>query len=210
MSVRKSFSWVGTFLAFILGMAVLTALGQSASAQFWTDDNKLTRQIVYATCGEPQIPVTDTCICGDLLGYNTDATAGLDERCNGRWVPNIIHPDMTTPRMLRFLVTAYYGLDVVDFCKAANPDGTCSQKVSVNGIGGTDDEAYFVGHFTSALLGQQNCLDASLRKPAEEWASGPAIGEMDLSGMTDTALREAFQQGCRNDYRNVLLWLESQ
>lgn len=181
-----------------------------AKAQFWPQENSFSRQIVYATCGEPEIPVADKCICGGLLAYDIDGSAGLDVSCAGNLVPNIIHQDMTTARMLRFLIRAYYGSSVFEFCKIAADDGSCADRLTVAGIGSSLDEAYFVGHFTGVLIGEEKCLLSSYKAPASDWASGPAIGKMDLSALDDQDHLETFQVGCRNNFRNVLLWLDRQ
>ncbi|KIC09803.1 hypothetical protein RA19_13590 [Leisingera sp. ANG-M1] len=164
--------------------------------------------MVYATCGKPQTPVVDTCFCGGLLAYDNDKDAGLLVTCGLRDVPNLIHPDMSTNQMLQFLLRTYYGaLD--DFCEDARPEGECGLDRAVSGIGGNSlDEPYYVGHFTAILLGEERCLLASLRAEPNEWSQGPAIGALDLTLLSTPSWQERFQAGCRNDYRNVLAWLE--
>ena len=196
----------------ILGLALLAIVSSvnPAKAQFWPDENTFSRQVVYATCGEPQIPVQDKCMCGGLLAYDNNGTAGLDVPCNSKLVPNLIHPDMTTPRMLRFLIQAYYGSDVTTFCDSFDGNGSCLDPSSISGIGEATDEAYFVGHFTGVLLGEESCLKAGQGADASQWAKGPAIGEMDRSALSNPANFAAFEKGCRNHYRTVLNWLDQQ
>ena len=194
-----------TLWGFGLGLSV--ALAAEAKAQTWIDDNMLLRQVVFATCGAPD-ETTGRCFCEDLLAYRLGAAAGLVARCNGKTVPNIAHPQMSSDRMMRFLITAYYGQDTDEFCKDVAEDGTCTNIAGIHGIGGARDEAYFTGHFTGALLGETNCLAASEGKDPDEWASGPAIGSMDLEQLSDNpTLLAAFQQGCRTDFRDVMSWM---
>lgn len=193
-----------------LALFAITVSVNPAKAQFWPDENTFSRQVVYATCGEPQIPVQDRCLCGGLLAYDNNGTAGLDVPCNGRLVPNIIHPDMTTPRMLRFLIRAYYGFNVTTFCDTFNEDGSCADPFAISGIGEPTDESYFVGHFTGVLLGEERCLLAGQGAAADQWAIGPAIGEMDRTSLQVPANFAAFEKGCRSNYRTVLDWLDQQ
>ena len=195
---------------FSFTLMAISLVSFPAKAQFWPEENEFSRQIVYATCGEPQIPVSNKCFCGGLLAYDNDGSAGLDVFCDGQLVPNIIHKDMTTSRMLRFLIHTYYGPGVTRFCDTVESDGTCEDPYVIAGIGSSSDEAYFVGHFTGALLGEERCLLASQGAPADQWALGPSIGEMDRTSLNNPAHFDAFQRGCRNNYRNILHWLEQQ
>jgi hypothetical protein len=196
-----------TFVLWGFGLCFGLIVAAETKAQTWIDDNMLLRQIVFATCGTPD-EATGRCFCEDLLAYRLGAAAGLVAQCNGKTVPNIAHPQMSSERMMRFLITAYYGQSTDEFCKDVAEDGSCINRVGINGIGGARDEAYFAGHFTGALLGETNCLAASEGKDPDEWASGPAIGSMELEPLSDNAaLLSAFQQGCRTDFRDVLSWM---
>lgn len=205
--------------ALLLGFSTFATV--SAHADSWGASNGLSRVVVHAICGNPSnshvVKDSKGCFCGGRLSYRLGFAADQFIKCDGKAVPNYAHKEMTTTRMLQELVKIFYGnkTEVWGFCMNL-ADNECIKKEAFKSIGSPkSDEAYFVGHLTSVLVGRENCERASQNYEPIRWAMGTSLAELSDGGIQQLQDSDGwlskFREGCHNDdYLTVWNWIDSQ
>lgn len=180
-----------------------------SSAETWKTDNKMSRIVVHAFCGDPiaNEAILDEfrCFCGRQFAAD-ESESSSTKSCGGKKVPNYESSSLLTSEVLKQLFLILYGDKHKGDRWCTEFDGKdCKNEKKIEGLLGQHNEVLVVGHLVAAIVGEDNCIKASASDEGS-WYEDTALKDLDLDVLQIDGLQAEFERGCRIDYNKVWEW----